>query len=70
MGRGAWQAAVHGIAKSRTGLSNSTAHRFRISKIQHEVSGHPSPKLSDLVRLGFLGGSMFLISYVVVDEGV
>ena len=30
MGRGAWQATVHGVAKSRTGLKQLSTHTCRI----------------------------------------
>ena len=33
------------------------------------MSGYPIPKFSELCCLVFLGGSVFLISYEVVDEG-
>ena len=58
-----------GLQKSDM-TENSTTHRFRISNIQCEGSGYPIPKSLTLCCLVFLDGSMFLISYVVVDEGV
>ena len=44
MNRGAWWATVHGVAKSRTWLSEHTAHKSSI----HHIWGHKETQLSDL----------------------
>ena len=44
MNRGAWRATVHGVAKSRTWLSEHTAHK---SSIRH-IWGHKETQPSDL----------------------
>ena len=41
MDRGAWQAAVHGVAKSRTQLSDFTFH-FHFHALEKEMATHSS----------------------------
>ena len=41
MGRGAWQAAVHGVAKSRTGLKDFT-FTFHFHALEKEMATHSS----------------------------
>ena len=41
MDRGAWQAAVHGVAKSRTRLSNFT-FTFHFHALEKELATHSS----------------------------
>ena len=41
MDRGAWQAAVHGVAKSWTGLSNLT-FTFHFHALEKEMATHSS----------------------------
>ena len=41
MNRGAWQAAVHGVAKSRTRLSNFT-FTFHFHALEKELATHSS----------------------------
>ena len=41
MGGGAWQAAVHGVAKSRTGLSDFT-FAFHFHALEKEMATHSS----------------------------
>ena len=41
MGRGAWWAAVHGVAKSRTRLSNFT-FTFHFHALEKEMATHSS----------------------------
>ena len=41
MGGGAWQAAVHGVAKSRTRLSNFT-FTFHFHALEKEMATHSS----------------------------
>ena len=41
MGRGAWWAAVHGVAKSRTGLSDFT-FTFHFHALEKEMATHSS----------------------------
>ena len=41
MGRGAWWAAVHGVAKSRTQLSNFT-FTFHFHALEKEMAAHSS----------------------------
>ena len=41
MGRGAWEAAVHGVAKSRTQLSDFTFN-FHFDALEKEMATHSS----------------------------
>ena len=41
MGRGAWWAAVHGVAKSRTGLNDFT-FTFHFHALEKEMATHSS----------------------------
>ena len=41
MGRGAWSAAVHGVAKNRTGLSDFT-FTFHFHAVEKETATHSS----------------------------
>ena len=41
MGRGAWQAAVHGVAKSQTRLSDFT-FTFHLHALEKEMATHSS----------------------------
>ena len=41
MDRGTWRAAVHGVAKSRTGLSDFTL-TFHLNALEKEMANHSS----------------------------
>ena len=51
MGRGAWQAAVHGVAKSRTQLSDFT-FTFHFHALEKEMATHSSVLASRIPGTG------------------
>ena len=55
MGRGAWQAAVHGIAKSRTRLSDFT-FSFHFHALEKEMATHSSVLAWRIPGIGEPGG--------------
>ena len=44
MGREAWRAAIHGVAKSRTQLSDWTELNWTFCKVEKEISLNPKGK--------------------------
>ena len=54
-GLGAWQAAVHGVAKSRTGLSDFT-FTFRFHALDKEMATHSSVLAWRIPGMGEPGG--------------
>ena len=63
MDRGAWQAAVHGIAKSQTQLSNQTV----------TTTGHSASRQQTKVRLGSLDSELMLLSRAgtqAIEQGI
>ena len=55
MDRGAWKAAVHGVAKSRTRLSDFT-FTFHFHALEKEVATHPSVLAWRIPGMGDPGG--------------
>ena len=55
MDRGAWWAAVHGVAKSRTGLSNFT-FTFHFHPLEKEMATHSSVLAWRIPGMGEPGG--------------
>ena len=55
MGRGAWQAAVHGVAKSWTRLSDFT-FTFHFHALEKEMATHSSVLAWRIPGMGELGG--------------
>ena len=55
MGKGAWWAAVHGVAKSQTGLSDFT-FTFHFHALEKEMASHPSILAWRIPGMGSLVG--------------
>ena len=55
MGRGAWWAAVHGVAKSQTRLSDFT-FPFHFHALEKEMATHPSVLAWRILGMAELGG--------------
>ena len=55
MDKGAWWAAVHGVAKSRTGLSNF-AFTFHFHALEKKMATHPSVLAWRIPGMGEPGG--------------
>ena len=55
MDRGAWWAAVHGVAKSQTGLSNFT-FTFHSHALEKEMATHSSVLAWRILGTGESGG--------------
>ena len=55
MDGGAWRAAVHGVAKSRTGLSNLT-FTFHFHALEKEMATHSSVLAWRIPGTGSLAG--------------
>ena len=55
MGRGAWEAAVHGVAKSRTRLSDFTV-TFHFHALEKEMATHSSVLAWRISGMGEPGG--------------
>ena len=64
MDRGAWWAAVHGVAKSRTRLSDFT-FTFHFHALEEEMAAHSSVLASRIVGTGEPGGLPSLGSHRV-----
>ena len=64
MDRGAWWAAVHGVAKSRTWLSDFT-FTFHFHALEKEMATHSSVLTWRIPRLGEPGGLLSLGSHRV-----
>ena len=64
MDRGAWWAAVHGVAKSRTRLSNFT-FPFHFHALEKEMATHSSVLAWRIPGMGEPGGLPFLGSHRV-----
>ena len=64
MDRGAWQAAVHGVAKSRTRLSNFT-FTFHFHTLEKEMATHSSVLAWRIPGTGEPGGLLSMGSHRV-----
>ena len=64
MGGGAWRAAVYGVAKSRTRLSNFT-FTFRFHALEKEMATHSSVLAWRIPGTGESSGLPFMGSYRV-----
>ena len=64
MGGGAWRAAVHGVAKSRTQLSDF-AFTFHFHALEKEMATHSSDLAWRIPRTGEPGGLPSMGSYRV-----
>ena len=64
MDRGAWKAAVHGVAKSRTGLSDIT-FTFHFHVLEKEMATHSSFLAWRIPGTGEPGGLPFMGSHRV-----
>ena len=64
MDRGAWWAAVHGVAKSLTPLSNFT-FTFHFHVLEEEMATHSSVLAWSIPRTGELGGLSSMGSHKV-----
>ena len=58
MDGGAWWAAVHGVAKSRTGLSDFT-FTFHFHALEKEMATHSSVLACRITGMGEAGGSLW-----------
>ena len=64
MDRGAWWAAVHGIAKSRTQLSDFTFN-FHFHELEEELATHSSVLAWRILGTGEPGGLLSMRSHRV-----
>ena len=64
MGRGAWWAAVHGVSKSRTRLSDFPFN-FRFHALEKEMSIHSSVLAWRIPGMGEPGGLLSMGSHKV-----
>ena len=64
MGRGAWWAAVHGVAESQTQLSNFT-FTFHFHALEKEMATHSSVLAWRIPGTGEAGGLPFMGSHRV-----
>ena len=62
MGRGAWKAAVHGVEKSQTRLSDFT-FTFRFHALEKEMATHSSVLAWRLPGTGETGGLLSMGSH-------
>ena len=62
MDRGAWQAAVHGVAKSQTRLSNFT-FTFHFHALEEEMATHSSVLAWRIPGMGEPGGLLSMGSH-------
>ena len=62
MGGGAWKAAVHGVAKSRTQLNDFT-FTFHFDALEKEMATHSSVLAWKIPENGEAGGLPFMGSY-------
>ena len=67
MDRGAWKAAVHGVAKSRTRLSNFT-FTFHLHALEKEMATHYSVLAWRIPRTGEPGRLPSMGSYRVEHD--
>ena len=65
MDGGAWWAAVHGVAKSRTWLSNFTFFTFHFHALEREMATHSSVLAWRIPGTGEPGGLPFMGSHRV-----
>ena len=59
MDGGAWWAAVHGVAKSQTGLTGFT-FPFHFHSLEKEMAAHSSVLVRRIPGMGEPGGLLFL----------
>ena len=59
MGGGAWKAAVHGVTKSRTRLSDFAFH-FHFHALEKEMATHSSVLAWRIPGMGEPGGLLFM----------
>ena len=64
MDGGAWKAAVHGVAKNRTGLSDFS-FTFHFHALEKEMATHSSVLAWRISGTGELGGLPFMGSHRV-----
>ena len=64
MDGGAWEAAVHGVAKSRTRLSDFTL-TFHFHALEKEIATHSSVLAWRIPRMGKPGGLLSMGSHRV-----
>ena len=64
MGGGAWKAAVHGVTKSRTGLSDFT-FTFHFHALEKEMATHSSVLAWRIPGMGEPGGLLSVGSHRV-----
>ena len=64
MDGGAWKAAVHGVAKSRTRLSDFT-FTFHFHALEKEMATHPSVLAWRIPGMGEPGGLLSMRSHRV-----
>ena len=64
MDRGAWQAKVHGVAKSQTRLSDVTSFHFTSLQTELRVEVKPREQLLCLSSLLLNGFVNFIVNYV------
>ena len=67
MGRGAWWAAVHGVAKSRARLSNFT-FAFHFHALEKEMATHSSVPAWRIPEMEEPGGLPSMVSYRVGQD--
>ena len=67
MDRGAWWAAVHGVAKSQTGLSDFT-FTFHFQALEKETATHSSVLAWRIPGTGEPGGLMSMGSHRVGQD--
>ena len=61
MDEGAWQAAVHGVAKSRTRLSDFTFFSFHFHALEKEMATHSSVLAWRIPEAGEPGGLQSMV---------
>ena len=67
MDRGAWWAAVHGVAKSRIGLSDFP-FTFHFHALEKEMATHSSVLAWRIAGMGEPGGLLSMGSHRVGDD--
>ena len=67
MDRGAWKAAVHGVAKGRTRLSDFT-FTFHFHALEREMATHSSVLAWRIPGMGEPGGLPFMGSHRVIHD--